>query len=219
MPSDTRFEPGRTVVKRYWTQDRLAFLQLTTVLADDEHGLRLWLASGSPYWRITAPDGRTEHDATVEELGEDARLRSLTWSGSDVMIWMPPGENPYAVWWFFDAESGAFDHWYVNLEAPVRRFAAGVDTADHALDIRAYPDGTWRWKDEGELAARIGQPGYWSAAQAASIRAEGERLAQLVEAKEFPFDGTWCDLRRPDSRPDSEPPLERPVGWDGPRAV
>ena len=49
----------------------------------------------------------------------------------------------------------------------------------------------------------------------AVIRAEGDRLAARIEAQEFPFDGTWCDLRRPPVTV----PLERPLGWDGPRAV
>lgn len=215
MPAEIRFAPGEVVVRRFWTQGRLAFMKLTTVIADDEDGLRLWLAEGSPYWRIMAPDGRTEHDATIEELGSDAELKRLTWSGTELMIWIPPGDSRYSVWWFFDAATGEFDHWYANLEAPVRRFPRGLDSEDHALDIRAYPGGKWQWKDEGELAARTGQPGYWTAEQAAAVRAEGERLAVLIEAGEFPFDGTWCDVRRPRSAP----PQERPPGWDGPRAV
>jgi hypothetical protein len=209
------FTPGQTVVRRYWTQNRLAFLKLVTVIADDQDGLRLWLSEGSPYWRIMAPDGRTEHDATIEELGPDARLERLTWNGTELMIWIPPGESRYSVWWFFDAATGEFDHWYANLEAPSHRFAVGIDSSDHALDIRAYPGKNWKWKDEGELEARIGQPGYWTAEEAAEIRAEGERLVARIEAREFPFDGTWCDLRRPPV----PPPLELPHGWDGPRAV
>jgi Protein of unknown function (DUF402) len=215
VPADIRFEPGQTVVRRYWRQDRISFLQVATVLADDEEGLRLWLPSGSPFWRVVAVDGRTHHDAPLDELGEEAQLRQGTWSGTHVMMWSPPGENAYSVWWFFDAETADFDHWYVNLEAPIRRFAAGADSADHALDIRAYPDRKWEWKDEAELAAKTGHPGYWTAEEAAAIRAEGGRLAEIIEAGKFPFDGTWCDLRRPN------PPvaLELPLGWDGPRAV
>jgi uncharacterized protein DUF402 len=210
-----KFARGQIVVRRYWTQNRLAFVNVLTVLADDEDGLRLWLSAGSPYWRIVAPDGRTEHDATIEELGPDASLQELTWTGTDLMIWLPPSGANHSVWWFFDAATGEFDHWYVNLEAPAVRFEHGIDSSDHALDIRAYAGGTWKWKDEGELAARTGQPGYWDAGQAAEIRAEGERQTVLIEAGKFPFDGTWCDLRRPVH----VPPRERPRGWDGPRAV
>ena len=38
--------------------------------------------------------------------------------------------------------------------------------------------------------------------------------AELAEAGDFPFDGTWCDLR-PDP---AWPPLARPDGLERPRA-
>jgi hypothetical protein len=90
-----------------------------------------------------------------------------------------------------------------------------VDTEDHALDLWFAPDRTWRWKDEAEFAALTGQPLYWDPAQAAEIRAEGERLIALATAGRFPFDGTWCDAPVPDP---SWPILQRPDDWDRPRA-
>jgi predicted RNA-binding protein associated with RNAse of E/G family len=129
------------------------------------------------------------------------------------MVFMPPGAAS-SVWWFF-APDGEFEGWYVNLEDPCARWSGGVDTADHALDIRVEPDRSWRWKDEDEFAERVGHPLYWTAEQAAAIRAEGQRLADLAETGKFPFDGSWCDLR-PDP---GWPPLTRPDGWDGPRAA
>jgi Protein of unknown function (DUF402) len=218
VPAD-RFAPGDLVVRRYWRQNRISFLQLTRVVADDEDGLRLWLSSGSSYWRVLAPDGRTHHDATLDALGEQAYLGELTWSGSDVMLWMPPQPAHYSVWWFFDAGTGEFRSWYVNLEERTHRHAIGVDTVDNALDIRAYPSGRWEWKDEAELAGRIGHPGYWTAQEAREIRAEGEQLIKKIEAGAFPFDGTWCDLRRDALGFDSLPARELPPGWDGPRAI
>lgn len=92
--------------------------------------------------------------------------------------------------------------------------AAGVDTADHALDIVVTPARERRWKDEGEFAARTGHPLYWTADEAAVIRATGEELVARAEAGGYPFDGTWCDFR-PDP---SWPALRRPDGWDRPRA-
>jgi hypothetical protein len=216
------FDTGRTVLRRYWRAGRISFLQLTRVIADDERGLRLWLAAGTPYWRILAADGRTHHDAPIDQLGDDAYLGELTWTGADVMLWMPPGENASSVWWFFDAASGAFRGWYVNLEEPSTRWEHGVDTADNALDVWVAADGTWRWKDVEEFEGRIGLPGYWTPQQAAEIRAEGERLIKLAEAREFPFDGTWCDPRPEVLGFDTSAaagPSRRPAGWDRPRAM
>ena len=108
-------------------------MQVVRVAADDEHGLRLWLPIGSPYWRLVAEDGRGHHDAAIDQL-RGARLARYSWTGSDVMIWMPENQ-PYSVFWFW--ADGMFSGWHVNLEEPYVRWAdrgcAGVDTADQAL--------------------------------------------------------------------------------------
>jgi len=211
------FATGRTVLRRYWRAGRISFYNVMTVVADDERGLRLWQPDNVPYWRLMTPDGRTHHDGTVDGLGPMA-LTERTWTGSGIMPYLPPGGEPWSVWWFFTPETGDFRGWYVNLEDPYRRWddgrAAGIDSADHALDIWVEPDRTWRWKDEEEFANKTGHPHYWSLAQAAAIRATGERLVERIEAPRFPFDGTWCDFR-PDP---SWPVPRRPPGWDRPRA-
>jgi hypothetical protein len=217
-----RFAAGQTILRRYFRGDRITFLNVCRVLADDERGLRMWLPIGTPYWRRLTPDGRDAHAASVEEMAT-APLGELTWGGSHVMVFMPP-DAAHSIWWFFGPD-GAFKGWYGNLEAPYVRWGVvgwhlgqtskaaicGVDTEDHALDLWFAPDRTWRWKDEDEFAARIGL--LWSEDQAAAIRAEGERLVKLFEAGDFPFDGTWCDLEMP-----AGPALVRPDGWDRPRA-
>lgn len=210
-----KFAPGETLLRRSWRGGRITFLQLTRVVADDEFGLRLWLAAGYPYWRIMDESGRTHHDAPVDQLGP-ARLIQQTWTGTDVMIWHPPDGAAYSVWWFW--REGNFDGWYVNLEEPVVRWAdrgcAGVDYADQALDLWVTPGRLVRVKDADEFAARTGHPMYWSAAQAIEIRAAGQRLTSQAERGTFPFDGTWCGYR-----PDAGwtvPAL--PPGADRPRA-
>jgi hypothetical protein len=205
------FTPGQTIVRRYFRGGRVSFLNVCRVIADDERGLRLWLPIGAPFWRLLTPDGRDGHTAGIEELAE-AQLGELVWQQSHAMIFMPP-DAAHSVWWFFGPD-GQFEGWYGNLEEPCARWAGGVDTADQALDLRFAPDRSWRWKDEDEFTARTGHPSYWTVDEAAGIRAEGEKLIKLAEAAEFPFDGTWCDLR-PDP---SWPALVRPADWDRPRA-
>lgn len=211
------FAPGRTVVRRYWRAARISFYNVMTVVSEDERGLRLWQPANVPYWRLMTPDGRTHHEGTVDALGP-MDLTELTWTGSAIMPYLPPGGEPWSVWWFFAGDTGDFRGWYVNLEEPYRRwddgYAAGIDSADHALDIWVEPDRAWRWKDEQEFADKTGHPDYWSLEQAADIRATGERLVERIEAARFPFDGTWCDFR-PDP---AWPRPQRPAGWDRPRA-
>ncbi len=210
-----KFAPGEVLVRRHWRGGRVTLVQVVRVAADDEHGLRLWLPDGSPYWRLVA-EGGTGHGEATPDQGRIARLARNRWTGSDVMIWMPE-HKPYSVFWFWS--DGMFSGWHANLEEPYVRWAdrgcAGVDTADQALDVIVRPDHSWRWKDEDDFHARTGHPVYWTQAQAAQIRATGDGLVKLAEAGEFPFDGTWCGFR-----PDASwtiPAL--PPGHDRPRAI
>jgi hypothetical protein len=210
-----RFAPGEVLLRRYWRGGRISFMNVVRVVADDEFGLRLWLPEGYPYWRLTGSDGRGLHDAPVDQLTEPRLTREQA-RERDVMIWMPD-DRPYSVNWSWS--DGAFSGWYVNLEDPYVRWAdrgcAGVDTADHALDLRIGPDRRVEWKDVDEFEQRIGHPLYWTEAQAAHIRAAGDELTRLAEAGRFPFDGTWCGYR-----PDAGwtvPGL--PAGADRPRAI
>jgi hypothetical protein len=70
----------------------------------------------------------------------------------------PGGLKVVPPWWLFDPD-GAFAAWYVNLEEPAVRWndgdLAGVDLTDQDLDIRVWPDRTWEWKDDDELAERL----------------------------------------------------------------
>ncbi len=207
-----RFTPGQTVLRRYFVGDRLTFINVVRVIADDERGLRLWWPAGASYWRMIDVRGRTHHDVALHDM-DSPRLTELTWEGADVLVFVPP-RAAFSVWWFFDPETKIFKNWYGNLEVPYVRWDGGVDSSDQALDVLVAADGRWRLKDVDEFEARIGQPGYWTASAAAEVRAEAERLGKIADAREFPFDGTWCDFR-PD--PDWSVPV-RPDGWDAPRA-
>ena len=210
-----KFAPGEVLLRRHWRGGRISTLFVARVAADDERGLRLWLPEGSPFWRLMTEQRITHGPAAIDQM-PGARLVAGFWAGTDAMIWMPPG-TPYSVWWFW--ADGGFAGWKVNLEEPHVRWSdrgcAGVDTADHALDVMVSPDHSWRWKDEEEFEARIGHPLYWTPAQANQIRATAQRLARSAEAAEFPFDGTWTGFR-----PDASwtvPGL--PAGSDRPRAL
>jgi hypothetical protein len=185
-------------------------LHVLRVAADDEQGLRLWLPAGSPFWSLGGQDGV---DVPAQRT---SRLVRHMWTGSDVMIWMPE-HQPYSVSWVWS--DGAFAGWHAHLEEPYVRWAdrgcAGVDTADRLLEVVVRPDRSWRHAGETDFHARTGDPLYWTPGQAAQFRATADRLAQLADARQFPFDGTWCGFR-----PDASwtvPAL--PPGYDRPRAL
>jgi hypothetical protein len=149
--------------------------------------------SGPPlrHARLVDADGNTQHEISIDRM-RDAILTVAPFTGHDILVLMPAGAA-YSVWWFFRA--GVFAGWYVNLEQPYVRRSDGVDTTDHVLDIVVTPQRQWEWKDTDEFTERIGNPVYFDQPAADAIRAEGERLVRLIEAGEFPFDGTYTDFR------------------------
>ena len=156
--------------------------------------------------RATLDGTPTRYLSLDEKLTVPTVLERSTWN-TNVLILTPP-ETRHAVWWFFAAD-GTFDGWYVNLQSPAMRWWGGQDIRDHALDIVVGPDRTWQWKDEDEFADRIGHPWFWTEAQAAEIRAEGERVVEQIEAGAYPFDGTFVDFR-----PGTPATVDMPWWWD-----
>ncbi|HEY3009854.1 MAG TPA: DUF402 domain-containing protein [Micromonosporaceae bacterium] len=206
------FARGEIIVRRYFRGTHLTWANAAAVVSDDTGGLRLWVPVGAAFARRVDEDGRPIGEVPVDAFGA-ARMEVTAWAGQDVLILMPPGAE-YSVWWFF--AEGTFTGWYVNLEERAVRWPGGVDTMDRTLDVRVSPDRTWAWKDEAEFQGHIGADGYWDADGAATIRDEAERIVKLVQAGEFPFDGTWCDFR-PD--PAWPVPASLPLGWDRRRAT
>jgi hypothetical protein len=208
-----RFREGQTIVRRGMHPDgRFGAVQCGRVVADDERGLRLWIDIGSATMRRTALDGSPTRALPIRaELTTPTMMSPSIWGPYRTLMLMPPGAA-YSVWWFWTAE-GAFHGWYVNLEEPVVRWAGGIDVRDQTLDVLVAADRTWRWKDSDEFAGQTGDPLFWDDAEAAAIRAEGERLIAAAERGVFPFDGTWCDFRPGDSWV----PTAMPYWWDVPR--
>lgn len=206
------YEVGRVVVRRMYRGEHIIWAQACRVVHDDERGLLLWHPVGAGFALRRNPGGDRSPRDPVTVAAQPLTVE--TWRDHDVLILVPP-DVPWSVWWFF--RDGEFVHWYVNLERPSRRWergpAAGIDSFDHALDVVAERDRSWWWKDADELAERIGLPGYWDAAAAAAIRADGERVVADLEAGQAPFDGRWCDFRPDPAWSLPELPAD---GWDTP---
>jgi hypothetical protein len=204
------FAPGGTVVRRTLHPDgRIGSVQSARVVADDERGLRIWVARGSATMRRVDLDGRTvRHLPWAAELHLPTTLAPSTWSGFSTLMLVPP-DRPWSVWWSWRPD-GAFAGWYVNLEAPARRWAGGVDVDDRTLDLLVAPDRTVSVKDEDEFAAQTGDVHFWSSAEAETIRADADAVAADAAAGRFPFDGTWVDA----GAWLDLPPSELPWFWD-----
>jgi hypothetical protein len=215
------FTPGRLLLHRGFVDERLVYLRLARVVQHDERGLLLWLAHGTPMAISVTEDGLGIRDMPYAEwIGRREVLRQTPRYGPDMLMFIPPGAA-HSVWWFWDP-AGTFGGWYVNLEEPSilwqdgRRDTdlAGVDTTDQDLDIWVYPDRTWEWKDEDEFAERLAFPEHYWVRDPEAVRTEGLQMTKLIEAGEFPFDGTWCDYQ---PEPGLHWPSSLPDGFDRPR--
>ena len=212
------FEPGRLILHRNVRHGRIGWVRPGRVVSDDERGLLLWVAPHSPVAFEMAEDGRGMREMPFAEwVTLRYRLIEGPWQGPGVLKLTPPGVA-YSVWWFRKPD-GRFAGWYVNLEEPAVRWddgdVAGIDMVDQDLDIWVPPDRSWQWKDEEEFVERLAFPDHYWVSDEAAVRAEGRRVVKLIEAGEFPFDGTWCDFQ-PD--PQWTVPARLPAGWDRPSA-
>ncbi len=173
------------------------------MVADDDRGLLLWSDLGSATMRRTDLSGTPTRELPIaEELAMTTMLSPAPRSTYRTLLLLPRGAAHAVSWsWLPD---GTFAGWYVNLEEPARRWSGGVDSRDQVLDLLVSPELQWRWKDEDDLVASFPPE------VAAAVRAEGEQVVKLVEAAEFPFDGTFRDFT-------SElGPAPLPPAWDVP---
>ncbi|MEV6811598.1 DUF402 domain-containing protein [Micromonospora sp. NPDC051296] len=213
-----RFEPGRLVMHRNVRRGRIGWVRPARVVSDDERGLLLWVAEGSPVASEVTEAGLGMRAVPFTEwITSTYQLAQSRWNGPPLLKFLPTGAA-HSVWWFRDAH-GRFVGWYVNLEEPGVRWddggLAGVDMVDQDLDVLVRPDRSWEWKDEGEFVERLAFPEHYWVADEAAVRAEGKRVIAVAEAGAFPFDGTWCDFTPP---PQWVAPELLPDGWDRPPA-
>ncbi len=204
--------------RQFQRADLLSRVWIGHVVADDEHGLWLWVATGSTYRDIAGGDGTAFREIPFGEWNDIPKaLIPKIWDGDVLMF--HPHDAAHSVWFSF-TERGEFRSWYVNLEEPACRWedsaaTAGIDTIDYDLDIVVSPDRSWYWKDEDEFAYHLGYPDVYWVDDPAPVWAEGKRVVALIEAGEFPFDGTRTAFR-PD--PLWTAPNELSEGWDRRRA-
>lgn len=193
-----RWRRGDVIVRREIWRGRPWMGSTVRVVSDDEALLATFLPEGTPF---AFPDGRWPG-------GRHPWHGRAGWEGHGVLQLQRPGDA-YAVWVFWEGPDRELACWYVNLQEPFRRTAAGIDTYDQELDIVVEPDGSWAFKDVDELELRI-REGRFTEAEAAGIRAEGERLAGELAAGRRWWDEAWAGWL-PDP---AWGPTPLPEGWD-----
>ena len=191
------WRPGEAILLRHVHHGRVVQAAPARVVADRSDLVVTWIAPGTP---VVYPDGR-DGDGCLLPL-DRWRLEHRAWFGSGSLDLTRPG-RAHAIRLLRGAD-GSFRGWYVNLQAPLVRRAAGFDTRDLQLDVVVEPGGSVTWKDEDHLEQAL-ELGLLSAEDARLARAEAERVLA-----EWPFPTGWEDWR-----PDPGWGLpELPAGWD-----
>jgi hypothetical protein len=165
-------------------------------IRDDQDLLALFIPRGTPFknnW-VVSPERRV---ASVQAIVPSAQRQhqDLEWWHDTIRLYLPG--YSFSVWLTFD-DNGNFVSWYGNLEAPFVRTRLGIDTRDFALDVVAYPDGRWQWKDEAEFQRRL-EVGIDSAAHQARVRAAGWAFIERFERGAWPFSEGWEQWRPPEA--------------------
>lgn len=164
------------------------------VLQDSSDLLAAYIPQGTRFknnW-VVPPEKRV---AAVDNIIPSAQrqYRDLAWWHDTIRLYLTG--KAFSVWLNFD-EQGNFASWYGNLEAPFVRTSLGVDTRDFGLDVVAYPNGRYHWKDEAEFARRL-EIGLDSAKHQARVWAAGREFIERFEQNRWPFNLGW-DGWRPD---------------------
>lgn len=199
-PGDPSYWPaGREILRRFRRPDSQAEgVQPCRVVRDDERGLVIWLAPGTPVLRPVLADGRDIRDVPMSQRFDYYRhgraTRLDTWRGQGILGIVPP-DLPWSVWLFW-TEDWEFSGWYVNLESVQEHSEGESVTEDHILDLIVAPDRSVVWKDEDELkAAVLGRR--FTDEQADQIRSDGRAATAVVAAWGAPFCDGW-ESWRPD---------------------
>ena len=203
-----RWGAGDTFLMRYRDPtDVLGGARPLRVICERNAYLVTWMPAGTRVAMPVLADGRPLRSVPLVERFKLARSTSLQpWRGPGILV-LIPNDAAHSVWLFWK-DDGTFWGWYVNLERKHEWNARGCDTRDHVLDVWCERPRDWEWKDSDELEEAV-RHGVIPVNYAAEVRAEGERVAGVIERWDSPFSDGWEDWR-----PDPAWPLpELPPDW------
>jgi Protein of unknown function (DUF402) len=174
------------------------------VVEDNEDLLVLWWPQGTQYLLGTHDD---RHDVLHRWASGTWDLAKTEWWGGPSLQVVPTGAA-FALWPFRLEPDNDVLGWYCNLQRPLERTARGFDSEDWTLDVWAEADlSGWHWKDEDELQVGIDAEVY-NAEDVARIRAAGDDVVALIEARD-PIFAEWRDWKAPADWFDLPPRLDR----------
>ena len=198
------FQPGEAVVMRH-RHGQYRWAAPMRVVEDRGDFVALYLQPGNTFASMADAAGEPTRDFV-----NASTLVQRTWTENHALQLIRFGDE-HATILYWREGTWEFRCWYINLQAPLRRYEGGFESMDLTLDMLISPDRQrWQWKDEDEFVD-IGIAGGWyTHEQLAHLKQYGERIAGEARAGRPPFDDAW-----PEWRPDPGwASLELPPDWD-----
>jgi predicted RNA-binding protein associated with RNAse of E/G family len=158
------------VTFRCFARGRLIYATPGWLLEETPTHVVIAVVPGAETLQLVTPRADVMRELAVSR----ERTGVLPWRTNRV-VWLMPFGVAHAIGHFWNDATDEFLGHYINLQTPLRRTPLGYDSSDQVLDVVVAPDGTWRWKDEDELADAV-QFELFTPAEAAAIRAEGEHV-------------------------------------------
>ena len=182
--TEDRWAPGTSITGRSIYYGRVFTSWAFVIVEDRGDVIAACTPPGTVWKRPTDLDGNDIRLPHGEWL-----LRDDVWYGRGMVRVFVEGAA-HSVLVFLG--EGDVRRWYVNLEAPFRRTAIGLDTSDQHLDI-VFPPGLGEpeWKDEDELEEAVAF-GSMTREEADAVRAEAERAIAWIQRGDHPaIDDRW----------------------------
>lgn len=198
------WSPGDQIVLREILDGRIWTARPATVAVARDDLTAVYLAPDTEF-RVPQVTQRADF---LRRMRDGWDLGPYAWTRARMLhLLYPDVGHAIHLWWL--PPDWEFGGWYINLQEPIRQTSLGFDSMDHLLDVVIDPDLSWHWKDEEELEDAV-LLGIIDPAQAAAIRAEGERVIQRLEERLPPFCDGW-ERWQPDP---AWPVPALPDGWD-----
>jgi protein associated with RNAse G/E len=203
------WKPGDVVSWRGIRNNCIWHVQPTIVVKDSPEELVLTLLPGTEcVAEETYPLGKKAGRRWWDFKENEWKLAKYVWRTNRLLLIFEP-ERFYSTILFWDQASDEFLCYYINFQVPFQRNLNAADTLDLDLDLIIRPDFETEWKDEDDYQKVIDYDLLTPEWIHGIENAKPEILARL-EARQYPFDGSWLDWR---PNPSWEPP-KLPENWD-----
>jgi hypothetical protein len=178
------------------------------VLEDSPDLVSVYMPEGTAFWRWNVREQQFREPFIAQ--GESVRL-FFPGKSYQVNLFYDTGTGPGShIRYMFPgaAGEGRFLGWKIDIASPFKRTAMGLEVIDEVLDLMVYPDWSYRWKDEDQMAFLV-ELGIYSADEADFFHSVGDELTMAIKEHAPPFDEQWKHWR-----PEKQFLVpEMPEGW------